>query len=186
MANLNNNFIHAFTLKGHGPLPAIISPLEISAGYRSSNKFATKGIWDTGASGTVITQEVVSALDLQPTGVARVNTASESNVQTSTYYIKIHLSEHLNILIEGATLGKITTGIGCLIGMDVIRLGDFSITNYDGKTCMSFRIPSLHEIDYRKTPDLKVPMVADYIVGRNDPCPCGSGKKFKYCHGINK
>ena len=23
-------------------------------------------------------------------------------------------------------------------------------------------------------------------VGRNDPCPCGSGKKFKNCHGINK
>src|SRR6185312_11650826 len=21
------------------------------------------------------------------------------------------------------------------------------------------------------------------IVGRNDPCPCGSGKKFKRCHG---
>jgi preprotein translocase subunit SecA len=20
-------------------------------------------------------------------------------------------------------------------------------------------------------------------VGRNDPCPCGSGKKFKQCHG---
>jgi preprotein translocase subunit SecA len=20
-------------------------------------------------------------------------------------------------------------------------------------------------------------------VGRNDPCPCGSGKKFKFCHG---
>jgi preprotein translocase subunit SecA len=20
-------------------------------------------------------------------------------------------------------------------------------------------------------------------VGRNDPCPCGSGKKFKHCHG---
>ena len=20
-------------------------------------------------------------------------------------------------------------------------------------------------------------------VGRNDPCPCGSGKKFKLCHG---
>nr|MBP6316248.1 SEC-C domain-containing protein [Chitinophagaceae bacterium] len=19
--------------------------------------------------------------------------------------------------------------------------------------------------------------------GRNDPCPCGSGKKFKQCHG---
>jgi uncharacterized protein len=22
-------------------------------------------------------------------------------------------------------------------------------------------------------------------VGRNDACPCGSGKKFKYCHGAN-
>ena len=20
-------------------------------------------------------------------------------------------------------------------------------------------------------------------VGRNDPCPCGSGKKYKHCHG---
>ena len=23
-------------------------------------------------------------------------------------------------------------------------------------------------------------------VGRNDPCPCGSGKKYKYCCGANK
>ena len=23
-------------------------------------------------------------------------------------------------------------------------------------------------------------------VGRNDPCPCGSGKKFKNCHGRNE
>lgn len=23
-------------------------------------------------------------------------------------------------------------------------------------------------------------------VGRNDPCPCGSGKKYKHCHGANK
>ena len=21
--------------------------------------------------------------------------------------------------------------------------------------------------------------------GRNDPCPCGSGRKFKHCHGKN-
>ena len=23
----------------------------------------------------------------------------------------------------------------------------------------------------------------DAKVGRNDPCPCGSGKKYKKCHG---
>ena len=26
---------------------------------------------------------------------------------------------------------------------------------------------------------------ADPEVGRNDPCPCGSGKKYKKCHGAN-
>ena len=27
------------------------------------------------------------------------------------------------------------------------------------------------------------PIVKDKVVGRNDPCPCGSGKKYKQCHG---
>ena len=27
------------------------------------------------------------------------------------------------------------------------------------------------------------PMVAEKKVGRNDPCPCGSGKKYKKCCG---
>lgn len=31
----------------------------------------------------------------------------------------------------------------------------------------------------------KQPYVAEKKIGRNDPCPCGSGKKFKNCHGKN-
>src|SRR5262249_2750764 len=27
------------------------------------------------------------------------------------------------------------------------------------------------------------PARAAQKVGRNDPCPCGSGKKYKHCHG---
>ena len=27
------------------------------------------------------------------------------------------------------------------------------------------------------------PIVSTSTVGRNDPCPCGSGKKYKNCHG---
>jgi hypothetical protein len=27
------------------------------------------------------------------------------------------------------------------------------------------------------------PIKAEVRIGRNDPCPCGSGKKFKSCHG---
>jgi preprotein translocase subunit SecA len=29
----------------------------------------------------------------------------------------------------------------------------------------------------------KQPVVAEVKINRNDPCPCGSGKKFKQCHG---
>jgi preprotein translocase subunit SecA len=28
-----------------------------------------------------------------------------------------------------------------------------------------------------------VPVTAGPKIGRNDPCPCGSGKKYKHCHG---
>ena len=31
--------------------------------------------------------------------------------------------------------------------------------------------------------EARTPYVADKMPGRNDPCPCGSGKKFKNCHG---
>ncbi|HHQ6573981.1 TPA: preprotein translocase subunit SecA [Serratia fonticola] len=31
--------------------------------------------------------------------------------------------------------------------------------------------------------DPNAPAVAERKVGRNDPCPCGSGKKYKQCHG---
>ena len=30
---------------------------------------------------------------------------------------------------------------------------------------------------------VKVPIKAETKIGRNDPCPCGSGKKYKACHG---
>ncbi|MDE6343042.1 MAG: SEC-C domain-containing protein [Muribaculaceae bacterium] len=35
----------------------------------------------------------------------------------------------------------------------------------------------------RQQPQKKAPAKAEPKVGRNDPCPCGSGKKYKNCHG---
>ena len=29
------------------------------------------------------------------------------------------------------------------------------------------------------------PVRVEKTAGRNDPCPCGSGKKYKNCHGQN-
>ena len=37
--------------------------------------------------------------------------------------------------------------------------------------------------DTREIEENPTPLVKDKMPGRNDPCPCGSGKKFKNCHG---
>jgi preprotein translocase subunit SecA len=37
--------------------------------------------------------------------------------------------------------------------------------------------------DTRAPQQQRTPIVRDKLPGRNDPCPCGSGKKFKNCHG---
>ena len=44
--------------------------------------------------------------------------------------------------------------------------------------------PSQRQAAARDTREVKrEPIRAQNTVGRNDPCPCGSGKKFKHCHG---
>jgi len=35
----------------------------------------------------------------------------------------------------------------------------------------------------RQQPQRQMPVHVEKKVGRNDPCPCGSGKKYKNCHG---
>ena len=42
-----------------------------------------------------------------------------------------------------------------------------------------------NEKDYfdPSTPVKQAPVRVDPKIGRNDPCPCGSGKKYKQCHG---
>ena len=44
------------------------------------------------------------------------------------------------------------------------------------------------DITQQQNPEAAAPQKPQQIkgvvkVGRNDPCPCGSGKKFKQCHG---
>jgi preprotein translocase subunit SecA len=36
-----------------------------------------------------------------------------------------------------------------------------------------------------REPQKVQPVRVEKKVGRNDPCPCGSGKKYKSCHGKN-
>lgn len=49
------------------------------------------------------------------------------------------------------------------------------------EACMSVQDLRMYWVDFApKTPTRRV----EAAPGRNDPCPCGSGKKFKKCHGI--
>lgn len=178
--------VHTFTTKGNGILNCLHTPVEIATPsvntpYNQIQKISTRGIWDTGATNTVITQNVVKQLGLKETGKTLTNTASEKNKQVSTYIVDVYLKPDLRIMGVQVTEGTLVDGIDCLIGMDIIALGDFSITNYLKKTTMSFRIPSLHEIDYNAAQTGVKTGPEQIKIGRNDPCPCGSGKKYKNC-----
>ena len=39
------------------------------------------------------------------------------------------------------------------------------------------------ELGGKKEKEIGLPRVGEVKAGRNDPCPCGSGKKYKKCHG---
>lgn len=144
---------HALTIQSKvGLLNVIYSPIKICIKGLPFHTF--NGIWDTGATNTVITQEVVDKLGLKPIGITRVNTASEQNKETTQYIVDIYLKDDLCIENVVVTLGKLGGNFHCLIGMDIITIGDFSLTNMDGKTTMSFRVPSCHEVDYVKNMNL--------------------------------
>lgn len=45
------------------------------------------------------------------------------------------------------------------------------------------RAAASHDTRENAAPQRQMPIRKDKMPGRNDPCPCGSGKKFKNCHG---
>lgn len=109
-----------------------------------------KAQWDTGATGTCISKEIVEKLKLVPTGMIQVQTPSGIGFMNK-YMINIILNNEvriINIPVMDSEIGK--QGIDVLIGMDIIHLGDFSISNFEGRTQFSFRMPSQEHIEYRR------------------------------------
>ena len=103
-------------------------------------------LWDTGASGSVICQDVVDALGLVATGQVKVHGVTGEHL-SPTFLVNIMLPNGVHFPGLTVTLGKFH-GFHMLVGMDIITEGDFSITNKDGSTVFSFRCPSMHHIDY--------------------------------------
>lgn len=133
-------------------------------------------IWDTGATNSVITKKVVDTLGLAPTGIIEVHGVHGKDFR-SKYIVSIQLPNDIRVRDVEVTDGEFGDA-DVLIGMDIISLGDFAVSNYKGKTTFSFRYPSCAETDY-------VALISKIKDEGNKYalCPCGSGQKWKFCHG---
>lgn len=151
---MDKQLFHAFTTKYNGIARQLNTPVSFSLPYDPNNQEEpqeftnTQAIWDTGATSSVITKSFAKKLGLKPIGkinVRGVNGDGERNV----YLVNIGLPNKVIISYVKVTESDDLVGEAeALIGMDIIGSGDFSVTNVDGKTLLSFRIPSIKEIDY--------------------------------------
>lgn len=174
----------------------ICEAFEPSSGKKHPPFTQVVGLWDTGASCSAISRRLVEAIGLQPSGFAQINHANGTS-QVPTYLINILLPNNVGIPTLVVTEANLNGDFDILIGMDVISKGDFSISNFNGKTIFSFRIPSIQDTDFvedsKTQPPATLsmnlptnkPIIKEKKPGRNEPCHCGSGKKYKHCHGIN-
>jgi predicted aspartyl protease len=149
-----------FTFRYGGRASVLKTPIGVSLPFleedlQNENKpliYQYTGIWDTGATGSVITKRVANALGLQAINVIDVNTAS-GVYQANVYLVNLVLPDNVIITGINVTEGNLPDGDDVLIGMNIISMGDFAVTNLGGKTMMSFRIPSVNEIDF--VPDIQ-------------------------------
>jgi Aspartyl protease. len=113
-----------------------------------NNKIPVKALWDTGSSDSVISSDLAKRLGLHSVGKAKIN-SSGSTYQSGLYEVVLLLDEKETInlhVMESHQLDK--SGIDMLIGLDVICLGDFALSTYDGTICLSFRMPSKGLINF--------------------------------------
>jgi hypothetical protein len=141
----------------------------------------TNALWDTGATGCVITEKLAKELALYPIASTYVDHAGGRSL-SNVYMLNLWLPNQVGLEGIRFTEFKHTTGsFDVIVGMDVITLGDFAITHKHGKTLLTYQLPSFANIDFVK--DNKKAEAQKYKnIGRNQPCPCKSGKKFKDCH----
>lgn len=132
----------------------IITEVFITSDVRDTNIVIDEtkewnALWDTGASCTSISKKVIKELGLKPTGKHKTSTASEE-ILANEYNINLAIPKCVKATDLSVIENNVEDKFDCIIGMDIIGTGDFSITNKDEHTTFSFRVPSIKEIDYEK------------------------------------
>jgi hypothetical protein len=140
----------AFTTSYPGRTSYLFSKIEISeeaiAGERLT-MYPTLAMWDTGANGSCISEAVVKALGLKEVRKTFVRTAGGDVVQ-KVYEVCIHLPNAVSVNVDVTEIPALSGGMEALIGMNIIGLGDFAVSNFAGRTQMTFRVPSVADADY--------------------------------------
>ncbi|MFP5042698.1 retroviral-like aspartic protease family protein [Parasediminibacterium sp. JCM 36343] len=90
----------AFTIKSNVGISSQLITLVYICVPNTKSSFQVKAIWDTGATATVITDNVVRALGLIATGMSHVHTANGITIQ-NTYIVDV-------ILPNGAKIESVT------------------------------------------------------------------------------
>ena len=76
--------------------------------------------------------------------------ASDFNeYEVNTYLVNLFLPNNVVVAAVPVSEGGMA-GADVLIGMDIIAMSDFAITNCNGHSSWTFRIPSIEEIDFVK------------------------------------
>ncbi len=144
----------AFTTKAESYLRELSNEILISPGIstletgQTPNPIKAKAVWDTGATNTCINTRIVKALNLFPISKTKISSVNSEEI-VNVYLVDIYLPN--KVIIQNVRVSEPSGLNSCdvLIGMDIIIIGDFSITNADGKTWFSFRMPPAKKhIDY--------------------------------------
>lgn len=118
--------------------------------FCNNQEIPIRAEWDTGATYSCISTKLVESLGLKPIKTVLLDT-SGGQVKSKVYKVDLILNNDIQVSVEANSSDNFESkGIQCLIGMDIITLGDFVISSYNGETCFSFRIPSKGLIDFTK------------------------------------
>jgi hypothetical protein len=125
-------------------VPSLGSEIEVypRSSVKQGNSIKIHAVWDTGATRTFVSSRLSEQLDLIPIEFQQVIGAT-GNQMAGLVDLSLKLPNGLFISDKRAFICDLPKSIDILIGMDIIQLGDFHISNAGGKTCFSFVIPSL-------------------------------------------
>ena len=130
------------------------------------------GIWLRGDKQTVLSEYKKEAFSMFEDLIQRI----ESEIAKRIFRVNIQQQQRPTITVKQIQEVKDTSDL--LTSVEQSEVGKKTPTSTQGS--ISDLASALQSA---KAPKKMAPGVSKVKIGRNDPCPCGSGKKYKKCHG---